>query len=139
MADITIVAAEVSPVLVYKQMTLPAGEIIDAGEVVYLDPTTAKFLLADASTAPLARAVGIALNSGIINQAITVMVSGLLDVGDALTAEAIDEILELSDNPGKIDDALGGTVAKAVGRVWPSYGATAFDKLLFVDFNIHVV
>ena len=139
MADLTIVPAEVAPVVVFKQMTLPAGEAIDAGEVVYLDPTTAKFLLADASTAPLARAVGIAVNSGIVNQTITVLVSGLLDVGDALTAEAVDEILELSDTAGKIDDNLGGTIATAVGRVWPSFGATAFDKLLFVDFNLLTV
>lgn len=139
MADLTIVPAEVSPVQVFKQMTLPAGEVIDAGEVVIIDPTTAKFLLADASAAPGARAIGIAVNSGIAEQAITAVISGMVDLGDALTAEAIDELLELSDNPGKIDDAGGGTVAKIVGRVIPAFGATAFDKLLFVDFPVNAV
>ena len=133
MADLTIVAAEVSPVAVWKQLTGPALVAIDAGEVVLIDPTTGKFDLAGGATAPLARAIGIAVNSGIVNQTITVMVSGLLDVGDALTAEAIDEHLELSDVLGKIDDGGGGTVAKIVGRVVPAFGATAFDKLLLVD------
>jgi hypothetical protein len=139
MADLTITPSAVSPVLVWKQLTLPAGEVIDAGEVVYIDPTTAKFLLADASVAGTARAIGIAVNSGIVGQTITVVVSGLVDLGNALTAEAIDEILELSDTAGKIDDNLGGTVQKAVGRVVPAFGATAFDKLLAVDFNFHTV
>ncbi len=139
MTDLVIAAAEVSPVVVYKQMTGPALVAIDAGEVVLIDPTTGKFDLAGGATAPLARAIGIAVNSGLVNQTITVVMSGLIDVGDALTAEAIDELLELSDTLGKIDDGGGGTVAKIVGRVVPAFGATAFDKLLLVDFPLLAV
>ena len=134
MANLTIAAADVSPVLVISQLTGPAGEAIDAGEIVRIDVSTGYFTLANAATAPEARAVGIVLNSGIANQTITVLVKGLIDLGDALDSETYDEILELSDTDGKIDDATGGTVAKAVGRVVAANGATTADKILFVDF-----
>jgi hypothetical protein len=134
MADLTIAAADVAPVKTVEQLTGPAGEAIDAGEVVRFDVSTGYFTLANAATAPEARAVGIAVNSGIVNQTITVMVKGLLDVGDALASETYDEILELSDTDGKIDDTAGGTVAKAVGRVVGAFGATTADKILYVDF-----
>ena len=137
MTDLVIVAAEVSPVVVHKQMTGPALVAIDAGEIVLIDPTTGKFDLAGGATAPLARAVGMALTSGIVDQTITVLISGMVDLGNVLTAEAIDELLELSDTLGKIDDGGGGTVAKIVGRVVPAFGAVTADKLLFVDFPIN--
>jgi hypothetical protein len=136
MANLTIVAAEVSPIRVFEQMTGPAAEAIDAGEVVRLDTTSGKFTLANASTAAEGRAIGVAVNSGIAQQAITVVKRGYVDMGDALTAEDYDESLELSDTDGKIDDSGGGTVTVAIGRVVPAWGATTADKVLFVDIAV---
>lgn len=139
MADIVPTPADVAPVKVFEQLTGPCAEAIDAGEVVRLDTSNGYFTLANAGTAPEARAVGVAMNSGAANETITVMVKGLIDFGDALTAEAYDEILELGNNDGKMDDGGTGTITKAIGRVVPSFGATTADKILFVDLSLSAV
>ena len=134
MADLTIVAAEVAPILVLEQVTLPAGEAIDAGEVVRLDVSTGYAALANASSAAEGRMIGVAMNSAVVGQAVTIMKKGLLDVGDALASETIDELLAISNTDGKIDDSAGTPTADYnVGRVWPSHGATTADLILFVD------
>ena len=66
------------------------------------------------------------------------MKRGLIDVGDALDSESIDELLALSDTDGKIDDGAGTpTGTYNVGRVYPAFGATSADKLLLVDIASH--
>ena len=134
MADLTITAADVAPILVLEQVTLPAGEAIDAGEVVRLDTSTGYATLANASTAAEGRMIGVAMNSAVVGQAVSIMKKGLLDVGDALASETIDELLAISNTDGKIDDSAGTPTADYnVGRVWPSHGATTADLILFVD------
>lgn len=138
MANLTIAAADVAPVLVFEQVTLPAGETIDAGEMVRLDTSSGYATLGNASTAAEGRVIGMAINNAVVGQAVTVVKKGLVDVGDALASEAIDELLALSDTDGKIDDGAGTpTVAVNVGRVWPAHGASAAaDLILFVDIAL---
>lgn len=133
MADLTITPADVALVRAWQKLTGPAGEAIDAGEVVAQDPTTGRFVLADASTGANNRALGVAVNSAVVGEAVTIVKQGLVDLGDALDSEAIDEAMELSNTPGKIDDAGGGDVAVVVGRVHMVFGSTGGDRLLLVE------
>lgn len=134
MADITIVASDVAPVEVYEQMTGPAEEAIDAGEMVRLNTTTGELTLANASSAAEGRTIGMAIKSGGVGQPITVVKRGLVNLGDALDAEDFDEELNLSDTDGALDDGDGvPTGTYPVGRVVPAWGATSADKILFVD------
>ena len=138
MADLTIVAADVSPVRVWEQLTLPAAEAIDAGEVVRLDTASGQATLANASSAAEGRVLGIAMNSAVAGEALTIMKSGLIDLGDALDSETFDELLAISDTDGKIDDGAGVPTADYnIGRVYPSFGATTADKILLVDIASH--
>jgi len=134
MAVLSITATDVSPVRVWEQVTLPVGETIEAGEAVRLVTASGKATLANASSAAEGRLLGIALNSAVVGQAVTVCKRGLVDLGDALTSETYDELILLSDTDGKMDDGAGSPTANyAVGRVFPSFGATTADKILFVD------
>jgi hypothetical protein len=137
MANLTVTANEVAPIEVFEQITGPCSEAIDAGEVVRLDTTTGEFALANATSAANGRIIGVAVNSGVAGETITVVKRGLVDLGDALTAETLDEQLLLSDTSGKIDDGAGTpTGSYAVGRVWPLFGDPTADKVLFVDISL---
>lgn len=135
MANLTIAAADVAPVRVIEQHTGPAGEAIDAGEMVRLDTSTGMFTLSNATTAAEGRAFGMAIDSAsLANITITVVKKGLVDVGDALDAESYDEEISLSDTDGKLDDGAGTpTTAVPIGRVMPSWGATTADKILLIE------
>ena len=137
MANLTVVAADVAPILTFEKVTLPAAEAIDAGEIVRLDTTSGKATLANASSAAEGRLIGIAINSAVAGQALTVVRRGLVDLGDAVTSETIDELILASDTDGKMDNGAGSpTVSIPIGRVWPSFGVTTADKVLFVDVNL---
>ena len=137
MADISITASDVAPVLVFEQVTLPAEEAIDAGEAVRLNTSSGKATLAKATSAAEGRLLGVAINDAVAGLAVTVVRRGLVDLGDALTSETYDELILLSDTDGKFDDGdASPTVSVPVGRVWPAFGATTADKILFVDVNL---
>jgi len=137
MANLTIAAADVAAIEVFEQITLPCAEAIDAGEMVRLDTTSGKFTLANASSAAEGRVIGMAINSGAAGETITVVKRGLMDVGDAVASQTIDEQLLLSDTDGKIDDGAGTpTGSYAVGRVWPLFGDPTADLVLFVDISV---
>jgi hypothetical protein len=137
MADLTITAGDVALVKAFETLTGPTAEAIDAGEIVRIDTSTGKFTLANASSAAEGRIVGVAVNSGAAGETITVLKRGFLDVGDTLASETIDEMLFASNTDGKIDDGAGApTVDYNVGRVWPAWGATTADLLLFVDVTL---
>lgn len=77
MADLTITAANVRPATAgASQETGIAGASITAGQVVYKDATTGKYLLADADVLASSRAVGIALHASADNQPLTVQTKG---------------------------------------------------------------
>jgi hypothetical protein len=101
MADIVITAANVVKGSNARTEDGIAGATITAGQVVYKDDTTAKYLLADSNsaTADARQGVGIALNGAALNQPIEVVTGGDVTVGGTLTAGVA---YYLSDTPGGI-------------------------------------
>lgn len=101
MADLTITAANVSPGTNATKETANALAAITAGKVVYKDATTGKFGLADSNsaTAGVRTPYGIALNDAAINQPLTVVTSGRVNIGAVVV---IGESYYLSDTPGGI-------------------------------------
>mgnify|MGYP000207777746 CR=1 FL=1 len=130
MADISITASAVTATLNRGTITALAGATITAGQVVYADPATGAWLLADANSATVAARVpaGIALNGGVINQPVTVITSGLLTMNAVLTVGAP---FYLSANPGGI--APG---ADLVSGWFPSFlGFAASTTVLMIDIQ----
>ncbi len=134
MADLTITAANVKPVLIFEQ--LPAGptdEALNAGEPIKINTSNGKYTPAKGTTAAEARAIGLAITTaGFAGQTVSAVKKAIVDVGDALSALAYDQAVYLSDTDGTLADAAG-TVSVVVGRVVPGWGSTTADKLLLVD------
>lgn len=101
MADLTITAANVVAGANASTEKGTADETITAGQVVYLDTATRKYLKADSNSATDAanRARGIALNSASLNQPLTVQKTGDITIGATLTP---GEPYYLSDTAGGI-------------------------------------
>lgn len=77
-----------------------AGATVTAGQTVYRDPATGKFLLADANgTADARTPIGIALHGASLNQPLTIMTEGDVNLGATLT---VATAYYLSDTPGGI-------------------------------------
>lgn len=78
-----------------------AGETITAGQPVYKDPTSLKFMKADSdsATAHSHEVIGIALNGAALNQPLAVQKSGPITIGATLTAGTA---YYLSSNAGGI-------------------------------------
>ena len=78
MADISITAANVVAGANARTLDGIAGATITAGQLVYRDSVTGKYLLSDADSATVAaRSVdGIALNSASLNQPLGVQIDG---------------------------------------------------------------
>lgn len=134
MANIAITASDVAPIKVIEQHTGPAAEAIDAGEIVRLDTSSGQFTLANASSAAEGRAFGMAVSSAVAGETLTVVKKGMVDLGDALTAETYDETLRLSNTDGALDDGAGTpTGTYNIGRVMPAWGATTADKVFLVE------
>lgn len=115
MADISITAANVVAGSNASTITGTAGVAITAGQAVYKDPTTNKFLLADNDAVATAAhdALGIALNGAALNQPLVVQKGGDITVGAVLTAGVA---YYLSATPGAIcpvaDLVTGKTVCQ---------------------------
>jgi hypothetical protein len=131
MAALTITANKVVPVLKNKYMTAPSGEAFVRGQYVRLDVTTGRWVLGNSSAAGEVGFGGIALSDGPVGMAVTVMLDGVLDVGDALSALNFGASVFLNDADGVLGDAAG-TVPTVVGKVVPGHAATTPDKLLYV-------
>lgn len=136
MADLTITAADVAPVQVREQVTVPAAAAMAEGAVAYID-SNGKAALADASasgTSDAAAHGGVCIQKATTaGETVTLVRKGLVDLGDALGDLAFGATVYLSDtNTGIMADAAG-TRTLAVGTVVPSWGATTADKLLRVD------
>lgn len=102
MADLTVTAANcVVSGTGQKRFSGAAGETIAAGKAIVLDPTSHKYVLADANsaTAALRTADGIALNSASLNQPVNGMSEGDLTLGATMVANTP---YYLSDTPGGI-------------------------------------
>ncbi|TPN43212.1 hypothetical protein [Mesorhizobium sp. B1-1-7] len=101
MADLVITPANVVAGTNAGTDSASAGEVIAAGDQIYLNSTTKKLMLADSNsaTAEARKAIGTALNGGALNQPIKYQKSGDITPGAALTPGAA---YYLSDAPGKI-------------------------------------
>ncbi|MGE4321930.1 MAG: hypothetical protein AB7E60_02750 [Sphingobium sp.] len=101
MADLTITAANVVSGAGGILEHGVAGAVITAGQIVYLDRATRKYLLADNNSATLAARSprGIALNGAASGQPLAVHTGGPITIGATLTAGTA---YYLSDTPGGI-------------------------------------
>lgn len=98
MADISLTPANVVAGTDAVKVAGTALETIAAGKIVYQDPTTLKFGLADANGAAATRTpIGIALNGASLNQPIMIQTAGLITIGGTLVAGVA---YYLSDTPG---------------------------------------
>lgn len=100
MADLVITAANVVAAAGASRTAGVAGAVITAGQAVYLDAATGKFLLADSNAVAAAARVplGIALNSAAANQPLQVG-WGEITIGATMTPGLV---YYLSDTPGGI-------------------------------------
>lgn len=101
MTDISITAANVVAGNGAKIEHGTLGATITAGQVVYLDSSTSRYLLADnnSATAAVRAPRGIALNGGANGQPGAIVISGPVTIGGTLTAGVV---YYLSDTPGGI-------------------------------------
>jgi hypothetical protein len=100
MADIVITATSVVAGANAQTDSGTCGETLTAGQAIYKDSATKKWLRADSNGAVEARqAKGIALNGGAINQPVKVQTGGDITIGATITAGVA---LYLSDTPGGI-------------------------------------
>lgn len=101
MTALVVTAANVTPVTGAVTEQGRAGATVTAGQVVYKDSTTQKYLLADADSATAAarEAWGIALNGASDGQPLTVLRSGDINIGATVT---VGEIYVLDTGPGGI-------------------------------------
>ncbi|WP_454914988.1 hypothetical protein [Xanthobacter sediminis] len=101
MANLTITAASVLAGSNVVTESGIAGEAITAGQVVFMNPATKRFGLADSNSATAAARVprGIALNSAAAGQPLSVARNGDITLGAVLTAGTA---YYLSDTPGGI-------------------------------------
>jgi len=101
MTDISITAASVVAGSDANIAHGTGGETITAGQAVYRDDSTLKYLKADSNsaTADARRSTAIALNGCALNQPLAVQKSGDITIGGTLTAGVA---YYLSDTPGGI-------------------------------------
>jgi hypothetical protein len=99
MADLVITAASVLADSSARTAHGTAGAAITAGQVVYLDPDTDTYKLADSNVAAARSPAGIALHAAATGQPLTICEGGLINVGAALDDSVA---YYLSDTPGGI-------------------------------------
>lgn len=101
MADLTITAANVLALAGSAVSRGVAGATVTAGQAVYLDTADGKWKLADNNSATVAARTpgGIALNGAANGQPLSVLTSGPITIGAAVTAGVA---YYLSDTPGGI-------------------------------------
>jgi hypothetical protein len=81
MTDLTITAANVVPGSGYSRAVGIAGEAITAGQSVFLDSSTGKWMKADANATGKKSVGGIALTGSALNQPIVVLTAGDITIG----------------------------------------------------------
>lgn len=99
MADLVITAANVIADSAARIVSGSAGAAITAGQIVYLDPDTRTYKLADSNVAAARSPDGIALHSTGSGQPLAVAEAGSITLGAVLTAGVA---YYLSDTPGGI-------------------------------------
>lgn len=132
MANLTVTAADVSPVFIIERFTGPAAEAITAGQYVRYNTTNGKVELGNGSSAAEARKGGLALTGVAAGETVTAVRKGYVDLGDALGDLTYDDDVFLSDTDGTLADTAG-TSSLIVGTVIPAWGWTTADKILRLD------
>jgi hypothetical protein len=101
MADLSITAANVVAGAGAVTENGSAGEAVTAGQPVYKDPTSNKYMKADSNSATVAarQARGIALNGAALDQPLVIHRAGDITLGAVLTPGTA---YYLSDAPGGI-------------------------------------
>ena len=123
MADLSITASNVVPDAAANIETVTAGEEIQAGEPIYQDASTQKYLLADASTIAEAAAFGIACNHAYLDQPVTAIRSGGLAMGSILTTGTVYCVSATEGGIAPVADLSSGESVTILGA------ATTTSKL----------
>lgn len=123
MANLTITAANVVKGDDAQTKDGLAGATITAGQVVYLNPTTKRWGLADNNSATAAErvAVGIALNGASAGQPLEVQTSGKITIGATVV---VGTIYTLSDTAGAIAPAADLATGEYVTTLGVGISAT---------------
>jgi hypothetical protein len=101
MPDLVITAANVVASGDATTATGIAGAAITAGQAIYVEPTTGRYVQADSNSAnvPQRRASGVSLNAASIGQPVSVVTQGDVTIGSTVVAGTA---YYLSDTPGGI-------------------------------------
>lgn len=134
MAALTITDTAVHTVQVTQQETLPAAVAIAAGQYIMID-VNGKWALGNSAVggAGIGKRGALAAKTVAAGEALTGIIKGIMDLGNALSAVAYDAAVYVNDANGSLGDAAG-TVSKVVGNVRPVWNNSGVpDKLLFID------
>lgn len=118
MADLSITAASVVAGSTATKTRGTAGVTITAGQVVFLDPTTGKYALADtdSATAAVRQAHGIALNGAALNQPIEVCTAGPVTIGATIEAGTAYYLSGTAGGICPVADVAAGDYPLIVGQ-----------------------
>jgi hypothetical protein len=135
MADVTVTAAQVSPLYPRFAEIYPVvfAETVTAGQILY-QTSAGTFGVADANVAGKQQARGIATEGGGAGQGGSMLVRG--HCAGFTVSQAYDAQLFLSDTAGAVADAAGTMsvpIARVVGTTDPSY-----TKTIYFDFSWNV-
>jgi hypothetical protein len=132
MADLTVTAAQVSPIFPRFAEIYPVvlAETVTAGQVLY-QTSAGTYGIADANVAGKQQARGIALEGGGAGQGVSMLVRG--HCAGFTIAQAYDARLFLSDTAGAVADAAG-TMSVPIGRVVPM-SDNAKTKAVYFDVS----
>lgn len=131
MVDLVITPANVVAGANAQKIPGIAGATITAGQVVYRDPATGKFLLADANgTADARTPTGIALHGASLDQPLMVMTEGDVNLGATLTVAAT---YYLSDTPGGVAPAADVGAGEFVTVLGVAASASNFKMRMVIS------
>lgn len=135
MAALTITAANVAWVSGTKDSTYNAGVAITAGQAVYLDTATSTWKLADAdASAATATCGGIALNTGVVGQPLTVQTDGTLTIGATMT---LGEVYFVSVTAGAIIPAADLATPARTSIIGVATSTTVMTLRLYYSGVVH--
>jgi hypothetical protein len=126
MTDLVITAASVVKGTGAKTIPGILGGTVTAGQAVYRDATSKKFLVSDSdsATAGVRELVGIALNGGAINQPVVVQTEGPITIGATVV---VGTVYVNSDTPGGIMPAADLEAGDYVSVVGIGISATQIE------------
>ena len=133
MANLSITAADVAVIEAIEMITAPEEETLSPGQYARYNVTNGTFEKGNGSDAAESRKGGLVVKregDGMV----TVLRKGIVDLGNALTSEAYDKDVFLSDTDGRLAQSAG-SVTLVVGTVVPIWSnpSAVPDKALRID------